>query len=629
MPLAPGTLFGRYRIESVLGRGGMATVYRASHVELDRPIALKVLDAGPGAPEPLMVRFQREGRLQASLRHPNILTVYEAGESDDGPFLAMRLVDGPTLAQLIEERVLGARRSLALLEQVADALDAAHAAGLVHRDVKPQNVLVAEDDHAYLGDFGLVRREAGGTRTSTGTLAGTVAYLAPEVVRGDEAGPAADRYAFAAMAFECLAGARVFPRPTDAAVLYAHASEPPPAIGRRRRELPAALDDLFAEALAKEPDARPASARAFTRAVRAVLEQAGALDLGPPPPLALDEPHDGGATADTIRPLRQPARRTRQRRWLPPAAAALAGAAAATLVALVVLDDEPSGTAEPVPGIAPGAIALGSDLARPGRPLDCRGAHRTRGDCSVRQSRLPGRQLVVPADGVIRRWAVRSGEGELALQALRPRSGEMFQIARSRPEFVQGDGVHVFDTDLLVERGDVLGVHAVDGARVGVRTGVGGAATERWVPRVGPARPPDLEEGSGFDHELLLRAELVPGAEPRVPRQLTGDRAASAPDGRLRARRSLRFTNGRPVTLELVRLDDRLVLDMVLAGRRAARIHVPDFRPEGGRLLKFEVLAEPSEPQGLGVFLQHVNGESTRIRQHYFVGNPGQFTFIN
>ena len=224
--------------------------------------------------------------MHAALEHPNVVTVYEAGGWEHGLYLAMQLVRGPTLAALIDRGALTVQRTLALFHQVAEALDAVHAAGLVHRDVKPRNVLVAPDDHAYLADYGLTKRGDASGLTVTGHMLGTVAYLSPEVIKGEPATGASDRYAFAAMLFECLSGAVVFPRPTHAALLYAHTNEPPPRISARRPELPAALDDVFIGALAKDPPSRPATAAALVAEVERILREHDALDLGPPPPLA-------------------------------------------------------------------------------------------------------------------------------------------------------------------------------------------------------------------------------------------------------------------------------------------------------------------------------------------------------
>ena len=310
-------MVGDYRIEGLLGRGGMGSVFRACDVESGRVVALKLMASAAGADPVRELRFRGEGRTQALLEHPHVVTVYDAGESEHGWYLAMRLVDGPSLADLIRGHELDARRAIDLLDQVADALDAAHAVGLVHRDVKPHNVLVGEGDHAFLADFGLTRGGEEPSLTMTGQLVGTVAYLAPEVVRGGEATAAADRYAFAAMAFECLTGTVVFPRSSNASVLFAHANDPAPRIGARRPELGDALDSLFDGALAKDPAERPATARELIQGIRRELERSGSVDL-PAPSLV-------GAAA-----LGQPVLRDRHGRALRPAArgAAEAGAGA-------------------------------------------------------------------------------------------------------------------------------------------------------------------------------------------------------------------------------------------------------------------------------------------------------------
>ena len=629
MNLEPGTVVGTYRIEGLLGRGGMAVVYRARHVEIGREVALKVLSGDLGADAEFVARFRREGRVQASLEHPHVVPVYEAGESDRGLYLAMALVEGPTLRALMSERAVDGTRTVALLGQVGDALDAAHAAGLVHRDVKPQNVLVGEADDAYLGDFGLTRVGGATGVTATGRLMGTVAYLAPEVVRGGEAGPASDRYAFAATLFECLAGTAVYPRRNDAAILFAHTSEPVPRISERRSDLPPALDDIFTRALAKDPDDRRLGARALVDAVEGALEEAGVPALPPPPPPGAD-----ALESDTIEPLprlpptvRSGGGKRRVAPWL--AAAALAGAAVATAMAALADDDPPARAAIPPP--LPGARVLGSTLAKPGHPLSCTGkaVAESLPSCTVVQSGLPGRTLVVPADGVIRRWAVRSARGELALVVLRATGAEaLHQIARSDNEFVTDGGVHLFPTDLAVVQGDVIGLLAVPGgAEVGVRPGVDGATTERWVPLLTKKRPPDFGSGTGFDDELLLRVDYIPGGVQRVPHQVTGAAAAGLPAGVLRARRRLRFGNGRPVEVRLVILGDHFAFDEFIGGVRTARIDVPEFRPQNGHILDLEVYAEDA-PQQLGIYIEFNNDESARILDHFYSVFPREFEYV-
>jgi hypothetical protein len=532
----------------------------------------------------------------------------------------MRLVPGPTLAHLIKERELGAARALGLLAQVADALGAAHALGLVHRDVKPQNVLVDGDD-AYLGDFGLTRVEDATVVTSTGRLMGTVAYLAPEVIQGEGAGPAADRYAFAAMVFECLTGSVVFPRGTQAAVLYAHSNEPVPSISTRRPELPAELDAVFERALAKDPRQRPGSARELVDEVRAAQIDA----LGPPQPreTALDSD-----TVEPVLPARAPASgRRRALPWI--AAALLAGAALALGIRALVDDGGPGAAQAAVPEPLPGAIVLGSDLSRPGRTLDCRARPPRAGsrDCTIAQAALPGHTLFVPTNGVVRRWSVRSARGELSLAVLRPRAGGVLQIARSRSEFAGNDGVYAFPTELEVERGDRLGVVVVEGG-LGARAGVNGATTERWIPHVGGNRKADLPAGSGFNDELLLRAELIPGKRRRQPHQVVGAAAASLPAGHVLERRRGRFADGHRWEVAFANAGGNVVADLFIDGRRRARTAVPDVRPHG-EVFHMSMTIDPTSPENGSVFLQYVNPESSRLIARYYGFDAHGFELID
>jgi predicted Ser/Thr protein kinase len=623
-----GTIVGSYRIDGLLGRGGMGVVYSARQTGVGRQVALKVLADQLSSTPDFVARFEREGRIQASLEHPHVVTVYEAGESEHGLYIAMRLVRGSTLAELMQEGTLDVRRTLALLSQVADALDAAHAAGLVHRDVKPQNVLVGDAGDAYLGDFGLTRVGGENGGTVTGGLVGTLSYLAPEVIEGRGAEPASDRYAFAAMLFEALTGNVVFPRGTTVATLFAHSSEPPPRISGRRPELPPALDELFARALSKNPGERPESAAALVTGAGEIIEAAGQAELGPPKPSlsALDENTlEPAPRAAPPSPRRGVASRVAV--WL--ACGAVAGAAVALVLGALLDDDGEAGTG--APATLAGATVLGSSLDEPGRSVDCRGRSPRPGSpsCTIMQTGLPGRTLVVPAEGVIRRWAVRSARGEVGLSVVRSRSGETKQVARSQNEFVNGSGVHVFHTDLAVERGDRLGLVAIPGSAVGVRTGVAGAETNRWIPVLASTREVDFAAGTGFDDELLLRAELVPGGERQLPAQVTGARAAGLDPGEVRVRRKLRFANGRPVEIDLVQLGSRFVIDEFIDGRRTARIDVPDMRPgDAAALVEFEVYAE-TDAQHLGVYIEYVNEESARVLDHFFDAYPNEFDYID
>ncbi len=281
--LKQGTLVAGYRIDGVLGEGGTAIVYRATQLSLDRVVALKVLSPALGEDPSFHARFKREGRMQAALDHEHIVTVFEAGESDRGLFLAMRLVPGPTLKDLILERQLDARRTLRLLEQVAQALDTAHRAGLIHRDVKPQNILIDRGDHAYLADFGLTKSldDTAGL-TFTGQFLGTIDYVAPEQIQAETATAASDCYALTAVLYECLTGQVPFAAPSEAAVLHAHLLKPPPHPTELCPELPAAMDAVIARGMAKDPAARP-SATALLADARCALGSSAPSRSATPP----------------------------------------------------------------------------------------------------------------------------------------------------------------------------------------------------------------------------------------------------------------------------------------------------------------------------------------------------------
>jgi hypothetical protein len=285
--LATGTTIAGYRIDRVLGTGGMAVVYEATQLSLDRVVALKVLAPNLSGDPTFVERFRREAMLQAALEHPNIVTVYEAGDTEEGLFLAMRLVRGTNLKQLVLDAQVDPERTLRILEQIASALDVAHDAGLIHRDVKPQNMLVDADGHAFLADFGLTKgaRERGITRT--GQYLGSLDYVSPEQIKGNPLSARSDLYALAAVLYECLAGEVPYPHETEAALLYAHLSEPPPHPSERVAGLSPALDAVVARGLAKDPADRYASASDLVAAARSALADGTAARVAPaasPPP---------------------------------------------------------------------------------------------------------------------------------------------------------------------------------------------------------------------------------------------------------------------------------------------------------------------------------------------------------
>jgi class 3 adenylate cyclase/tetratricopeptide (TPR) repeat protein len=264
----PGTRIGDYVIVSEIGRGGMAIVYLAEHPNLGRKVALKLLSAELADDESFRARFMREARLAAGIEHPNIVPVHDAGEAEGLLYIAMRYVEGVDLAKLLErEGKLPLDRSTRILAQVAAALDAAHAKGLVHRDVKPSNVLLAPgegpggEDHAYLADFGLARPQLGvSSHTQVGDLYGTVDYMAPEQLVGRPTDARTDVYALSCLAYECLVGEPPFRRDTVIATASAHLHDEPTPPSERNPELPMQLDPVLLKGLAKDKASRQASA---------------------------------------------------------------------------------------------------------------------------------------------------------------------------------------------------------------------------------------------------------------------------------------------------------------------------------------------------------------------------------
>jgi ABC-type transport system substrate-binding protein/class 3 adenylate cyclase/tRNA A-37 threonylcarbamoyl transferase component Bud32/streptogramin lyase len=254
--IAEGTVLAGYRVERVLGRGATGTVYLARDDALDRHVALKLLAPDLARDPRFRERFLRESRIAAGLEHPGIVPIYAAGETEGTLFLAMRHVRGDLRAAIERAGRLEPGETLEILSQVGAALDAAHGAGLIHRDVKPGNVLV-DGERAWLADFGLAKHAATVNSLSRDSgFAGTVSYIAPEQIQGAEVDGRADVYALGCVLFECLTGRAPFPRDNDLAIVFAHLREPPPSVSALRPELPEALDRVIAKALAKSPDER-------------------------------------------------------------------------------------------------------------------------------------------------------------------------------------------------------------------------------------------------------------------------------------------------------------------------------------------------------------------------------------
>ena len=326
-----GTEIAGYRIESVLARGGMGVVYIAEQASPRRKVALKLLAPELASDPGFRQRFIHESEAAASTEHPNIVPIYSSGESDGQLYIAMRYVEGTDLRALIdEEGPLPLERVTGIVSQVAAALDAAHARGLVHRDVKPSNVLLAQGsvgpDVAYLCDFGLIRRTEVRTGvTKTGQFMGSVDYCAPEQIRGEAVDGRTDVYSLGCVAYECLTGEPPFRRDTEVASLYAHLNESPPAPSAKRPELPVGFD-VVTKAMAKDPEERYQTAGAFAGALRTAA---------------------GGVTAGRTIPA--PVRR-RRAPWI----AAAAVIAVVALVAGVVVGTRGDGTKhEPTAPAAP------------------------------------------------------------------------------------------------------------------------------------------------------------------------------------------------------------------------------------------------------------------------------------
>jgi serine/threonine-protein kinase len=327
-----GATFAGYRIEDVIGRGGMGVVYRATDMELDRTVALKLLAPELADDESFRRRFVSESRIAASLDHPHVNPIYRAGEADGTLFLAMRHVPGRDLrARLTESGRIEPGLAARLVGQVASALDAAHAESLVHRDVKPGNVLLGRDDHAYLSDFGLSKRTTDVGVTQTGQLVGTLDYIAPEQIRsGEPVGVAADVYALGCMAFHLLTGAVPFAMPTQEGKLWAHIQEAPPRPSRVVPGLAPEFDAVIARAMRKQPGRRYESAGGLGEAI---LRAAQAHEAG-----ASHRPRRRAAVAQRAQAARRGPGRSAKRAPSPAPPSASAGHTRGRMLVLALSD---------------------------------------------------------------------------------------------------------------------------------------------------------------------------------------------------------------------------------------------------------------------------------------------------
>jgi serine/threonine-protein kinase len=326
-----GQTFGKYTIISLLGRGGMGEVYEAHDTSKNRTVALKILRDEYSQDETFRTRFLRESQAAAVLQEPHVIPIHDWGEVDGSLFIDMRLVNGQTLEDLLTDSPLAPDRAVAVIAQIGAALDAAHAHGLVHRDVKPANIIVTPADFAYLVDFGIAQTQTDTPLTMAGTQIGSMAYMAPERFYNQPATPAVDIYALACVLYESLTGDRPFPDDDVEHVIAAHIAQPPPRPSEVNRRVPASFDAVVARGMAKDPDDRYGSAAALGRAAqRALAGQTGqpqanvATTVGPFSSTPTWAPYGAGPPsgpmpAPPTAASPEPRQRDRRPRWLLPA----------------------------------------------------------------------------------------------------------------------------------------------------------------------------------------------------------------------------------------------------------------------------------------------------------------------
>lgn len=273
--LSPGSTFGGYEVESVVGLGGIGILYRARQVRLDRPVALKLVEPTIARDPVIRERLRREARTVASLDHPNVVPLYEAGEADGTVFIVTRWVEGTELGTLIHDNgPLEPGRAARIAAQIADALEIAGEKGLVHRDIKPSNVIVTPEDHVYVTDFGLAKRAATDPGlTGADQMLGTVDYVAPEQIEGSEPDARGDIYSLGCVLYEMLTGNAPFAdQKGGMAKMWAQVNAEPPSVRDTRVDVPQALADVIQHAMSKSPDARPGAATFRKGVLRAVGE---------------------------------------------------------------------------------------------------------------------------------------------------------------------------------------------------------------------------------------------------------------------------------------------------------------------------------------------------------------------
>ncbi|AHC25045.1 serine/threonine-protein kinase [Mycolicibacterium neoaurum] len=331
-----GTPFGRYRLATMLGRGGMGEVWRAFDTAMNRWVALKVLPPSLADDNTYQRRFRREAQVAAGLDEPHIVPIHDFGEIDGRLYVTMRLIEGRTIQELLEGGPLPPHRAVGIAEQIAAALHAAHTVGLVHRDVKPSNILVTPADFAYLIDFGIARASDGTKLTSTGSTIGTVAYMAPERLSTDSSDARADIYALTCVLHECLTGRQPFPGDSVERQITGHLTLPPPRPSMMQPGVPVLMDQVIATGMAKNPEHRYATTGDLAAAARAAIA-APAAAYRPTVAAHWPPPHPAPQQSWPAAPAWQPAAAARPW-WRGPAVlVAIALLAAVVIVATTVL----------------------------------------------------------------------------------------------------------------------------------------------------------------------------------------------------------------------------------------------------------------------------------------------------
>ena len=383
-----GSTFGKYRIDGLLGKGGMGEVYQAFDTDKGRTVALKILAEQLSHDERFRTRFLRESHAAAILQEPHVIPIHDWGEIDGSMYIDMRLVQGQTLHDLLSRGPLEPARAVTIIGQIASALDAAHAERLIHRDVKPQNIIVTSADFAYLVDFGIAEAKGDTHLTMTGTAVGSYAYMAPERYLDQEVTPAVDVYALACVLYEALTGNTPFPADSLEHIIGAHISSPPPRPSAVNRNVPPSFDDVIARGMAKDPDDRYGSAgglgRAAQRALRAdwrVAPDAATMAAPQPAPQVVTPRQVNYGWATPPPPPTAPANtvagqwdsRSRSRPWVLPAiiaavAALLLGSIGVIIGLLAQPDSSPSPGPAPTPSYGATDETSGSENTTPSKP---------------------------------------------------------------------------------------------------------------------------------------------------------------------------------------------------------------------------------------------------------------------